>query len=67
VFQGGDYFGRTVNLAARIAEQARPGQVLVSQDIVDHTESGGVAFEPVGSFLLRGVPRPVLLHAATRS
>jgi adenylate cyclase len=67
VFQGGDYFGRTVNLAARIAEQARPGQVLVSQDIVDHTGSGGVAFEPVGSFLLRGVSRPVLLHAATRS
>jgi adenylate cyclase len=30
IFQEGDYFGRTVNLAARIAEYARPGEVLVS-------------------------------------
>jgi class 3 adenylate cyclase len=35
IFQEGDYFGRTVNLAARIAEYARPGQVLVSQEVVD--------------------------------
>ena len=33
LFQEGDYFGRTVNLAARIAEYARPGEVLVSQDV----------------------------------
>src|SRR5918994_2112555 len=30
VVQGGDYFGRTVNLAARIAAHATAGQVLVS-------------------------------------
>ena len=35
VFQEGDYFGRTVNVAARIAEYARPGEVLVSQEVVD--------------------------------
>ena len=35
VFEGGDYFGRTVNIAARIAEHAEPGQVLVSQEVVD--------------------------------
>jgi adenylate cyclase len=28
VFQEGDYFGRTVNLAARIADFARPGEVV---------------------------------------
>jgi adenylate cyclase len=67
VFQGGDYFGRTVNLAARIAEQAKPNQVLVSQEIVDHTGPGGIAFEPIGSFLLRGLSEPILLHAAARS
>ena len=33
VVQGGDYFGRTVNLAARIAAYARPGQVLVSASV----------------------------------
>jgi adenylate cyclase len=35
VFQEGDYFGRTVNIAARIADYARPGEVLVSQEVVD--------------------------------
>jgi adenylate cyclase len=66
VFQGGDYFGRTVNLAARIAEQAQPGQVLVTQEIVDRIGPGDVVFEPIGSFLLQGVSQPVLLHAAER-
>jgi adenylate cyclase len=66
VFQGGDYFGRTVNIAARIAEQAKPGQVLVTQEVVDRVGSGEVAFEPVGSSVLKGVSEPVRLHSATR-
>ena len=35
VVQGGDYFGRTVNLAARIAARAGPGQVLVGEQVVE--------------------------------
>jgi adenylate cyclase len=66
VFQGGDYFGRTVNLAARIGEQAAPGQVLVTQEIVDRVDRAGIAFEPVGAVELKGVSEPVLLHAVTR-
>jgi adenylate cyclase len=66
VFQGGDYFGRAVNLAARIAEQAAPGQVLVTQEVVDRVGSGNVSFEPIGSCELRGVPQPVPLHSVTR-
>jgi adenylate cyclase len=31
--RGGDYYGRTVNLASRITEAARPGSVLVSAEI----------------------------------
>jgi adenylate cyclase len=34
VVQGGDYFGRTVNLAARIAANAAAGRVLVSEPVV---------------------------------
>ena len=67
VFQGGDYFGRTVNLAARIGEQAAPGQVLVTQEIVDRVVPDGIAFEPIGAVELKGVSEPVLLHAVTRS
>ncbi|MCD6022477.1 MAG: adenylate/guanylate cyclase protein [Actinomycetia bacterium] len=66
VFQGGDYFGRTVNLAARIGEQAAPGQVLVTQEIVDRVVPDGIAFQPVGAVALKGVSEPVLLHAVTR-
>jgi adenylate cyclase len=66
VFQGGDYFGRTVNLAARIGERAAPGQVLVTQEIVDRVASEGIAFEPIGAVELKGVSEPVLLHAVSR-
>jgi adenylate cyclase len=66
VFQGGDYFGRTVNVAARILEQAGPGQILVSQEVVDRVGSDGIAFEPIGAVELKGVSEPVLLHAVTR-
>jgi adenylate cyclase len=66
VFQGGDYFGRTVNLAARILERAGPGQVLVSQDVVDRVGSKDFAFGSIGPVELKGVPRPVHLHTAER-
>jgi adenylate cyclase len=66
VFQGGDYFGRTVNIAARIAEHAKPGQVLVSQEVVDRVGSGDVTFTAVGAFVLRGVSQPVRLHSVRR-
>src|SRR6266545_7086467 len=35
VAQGGDYFGRTVNLAARIAARAGAGQVLVGDSVAE--------------------------------
>jgi adenylate cyclase len=63
VFQGGDYFGRTVNMAARISEQAGPGQVLVSQEIVDRVATDGITFEQIGAVELKGVSEPLLLHA----
>ena len=65
VFQDGDYFGRTVNLAARIATRAGPGQVLVSDQVVAECPDGPVAFEPIGPVPLKGVTDPVPLHRAT--
>jgi adenylate cyclase len=66
VFQDGDYFGRTVNLAARIAGHADPGQVLVSDEVVAECAGGSVAFEPIGPVPLKGVTDPVPLHRAAR-
>ena len=48
------------------AAQAGPGQVLVSQDVVDRVSSDGFSFESVGSFDLKGVAEPVPLHAVVR-
>ena len=57
VFQEGDYFGRTVNIAARIAEYARPGEVLVTQEVVDAADDGtSVKFTEIGPVELKGVP-----------
>jgi adenylate cyclase len=67
VFQEGDYFGRTVNLAARIGDCARPGEVLVSQEVVDAADGGPVAFTEVGPVELKGVPGTLRLHIAHRS
>jgi adenylate cyclase len=67
VFQDGDYFGRTVNLAARIADYARPGEVLVSQEVVDAAEGMPVKFIEVGPAELKGVAGALRLHAARRS
>ena len=67
VQQDGDYFGRTVNLAARIAGHAGPGQVLVSQEVVDDAPAGPLSFDPIGAVELRGFLEPVHLHLATRT
>ena len=66
VFQEGDYFGRTVNIAARIAEYARPGEVLVSEEVVDAAEGTPVTFTKIGPVELKGVTGTLRLHAARR-
>jgi adenylate cyclase len=66
VFQEGDYFGRTVNIAERIAEYARPGEVLVSQEVVDEAEGAPVAFTEIGPVELKGVSRALRLSTARR-
>jgi adenylate cyclase len=67
VAQGGDYFGRTVNLAARIGAHAGAGQVLVSQSVVESASPKGVAFVELGELRLAGFARPVRLLEACRT
>ena len=59
VVQGGDYFGRTVNLAARIAAHAGAGQVLVSGRVAESTPPQGVSFVELGRLRFKGIARPV--------
>lgn len=68
VFQDGDYYGRTVNVAARVAAYAGPGQVLVSDEVVAASEDAEeVRFEQIGPVELKGLTRPVTLHQALRA
>jgi adenylate cyclase len=68
LFQEGDYFGRTVNIASRIAEYARPGEVLVTRDVVEESEGSSAVlhFTEIGPVELKGVSGAVELHAAHR-
>lgn len=65
VMQDGDYFGRTVNLAARISGRAGSSEVLVTREVVE-TSSGDVGFEEIGKAELKGFAAPVVLHRASR-
>jgi class 3 adenylate cyclase len=67
VVQEGDYFGRTVNVAARIADYARPHEVLVSDAARERCEGDGIEFELIGDVPLKGLSRPVRLHKAARA
>jgi class 3 adenylate cyclase len=48
--------GLAVHVAARIASEAAPGQVLVSQMVKDLVAGSGLAFDDCGGHSLSGVP-----------
>lgn len=56
-----DLYGRTVNLASRIAEVAEPNEVLVSEDVVQEVNLPQIWFEPAGAVALKGFEEPVEL------
>lgn len=66
VFQEGDYYGQTVNIAARIADYARPGEVLVSQAVAEAATETPASFTEIGQVELKGVAGPTLLLSAHR-
>jgi adenylate cyclase len=67
VERGGDYFGATINVAARVSALARGGEVLVT----GHTAAlapdlEGVLYESRGRQVLRNVAEPVEIFAVVR-
>src|SRR5215207_9034798 len=67
VVQGGDYFGRTVNLASRVAARAQAGQVLVTAPVAQAPSSGGVTYADLGELRLKGFTAPVRVLEARRA
>lgn len=62
-----DLIGHDVNLAARIADQAGPTEVLVSEDTYRELCRQDFGFEELGPVVMKGIPDPVRLFRATQT
>jgi len=63
---GGDYFGIDVNIAARLAEAAKPGEILVSGRVLEKLDPGA-AESKRRRFSAKGAPKDVDAYAVRRS
>lgn len=61
LYREGDYFGRCVNLAARLLALAGRDELIASQVVVQAT-ADRYAWEPLGAAHLRGASEPVAIH-----
>lgn len=57
-----DWFGATVNLAARVAGQAQGGQTLATTAVAEAARSRVIAVNELGCFSLRNIAEPVELY-----
>jgi class 3 adenylate cyclase len=56
IVQAEDFYGRNVVLAARVADRARGGEILVSETLREYTETDpSFRFEPRGEFHFKGM------------
>jgi class 3 adenylate cyclase/putative methionine-R-sulfoxide reductase with GAF domain len=60
--------GTVSNVASRLCDEAKPGQILISPRVLMAVEDA-VTVEPVGEFVLKGIRRPLAAHnvLSTRS
>jgi adenylate cyclase len=63
LYRDGDYYGRNVNLAARVVARAHGGEVLVT-DTVRDAAGPLLRFEPIGEVQLKGFAEPTRLFSA---
>ena len=61
---GGDYFGVDVNIAARLAEAAKPGEVLVSDRTLEALDPDAVTAKD-RRFRAKGAPADLAAHVIT--
>jgi adenylate cyclase len=63
MYRDGDYYGRNVNLAARVVARAHAGEVLVTEPVYElMSRDGAVGFEPIGGVQLKGFSEPMSLY-----
>jgi class 3 adenylate cyclase len=59
--RGDDLIGHDVNLAARVADLAGPGEILVTADAVAAVPAGRASFTELGPVFVKGIPDAVRL------
>jgi adenylate cyclase len=64
---GGDYLGVDVNIAARVADAAKPNQVLVSDAILNRINSDGFSTGRVRRLKAHGAPRDLQVVEVSRA
>jgi adenylate cyclase len=62
VRRAGDLFGSTVNIAARIAALAGPGQLLATQLVAEVATEEGIAVKDLGRVAIRSLPDELPLY-----
>ena len=65
VERDGDYFGSTVNLAARLSQAARGGEVLLTEATRAAARQRSAQLEKRGARTFRNARDPVVVYAAT--
>lgn len=62
--RGDDLIGQTVNIAARVCALAGPGELLVSERLMDEVYPDPICetAQPIGPARVKGVDEPVWLH-----
>jgi adenylate cyclase len=62
---GGDYLGADVNIAARIMDAAKGGELLVSEPVVQQIDAGGFEVKKRRWFRAKGAPRELNVYSLT--
>jgi adenylate cyclase len=63
LYRDGDYYGRAVNLASRVAARAAGGEVLVTRPVVD-AAGGHLTCDQIGEVTMKGFSEPTELFVA---
>ncbi len=63
LYRDGDYYGRDVNIAARIAARSAGGEVLVTRPVVEHA-GPHLEFDRIGEIMLKGFNEPTEMFLA---
>jgi adenylate cyclase len=63
LYRDGDYYGRDVNIAARIVARSAGGEVLVTRAVAEHA-GPHLELKPIGEIMLKGFNEPTEMFLA---